>query len=204
MNSNYHKIHHEYHYTDDEKELEMSVRLVGGRTGNEGNVQVLYDGEWGYICGTQWGIAEANVTCRMLGFKSASQAKVKGFPKDDKYLCRVWVDVVRCKGSEESLLDCSLDRFASFSCEDPQRKAGVVCGMSVCVVCVCVLCCVCACVRACVCVVCVCVCACVCCVCVCACACVCVCVCVCVCARVCTCMCTCVRMHKCRCVLSFS
>ena len=46
------------------------VRLVGGSTDNEGNVQICYYNAWGSICDDSWGRSDSNVVCRQLGFQS--------------------------------------------------------------------------------------------------------------------------------------
>jgi lysyl oxidase-like protein 2/3/4 len=47
---------------------ELEVRLAGGRTPEEGRLEVRFDrGEWGAICGDGWGVREAMVACRQLG-----------------------------------------------------------------------------------------------------------------------------------------
>ena len=46
------------------------VRLVGGSTVNEGNVQICYYNAWGSICDDYWGRSDSNVICRQLGFRS--------------------------------------------------------------------------------------------------------------------------------------
>ena len=43
------------------------IRLVGGSTDNEGNVQICYSNAWGSICDDYWDIADSNVVCRQLG-----------------------------------------------------------------------------------------------------------------------------------------
>ena len=45
------------------------VRLVGGSTDNEGNVQICYNNAWGSICDDSWGRADSNVVCRQHGFQ---------------------------------------------------------------------------------------------------------------------------------------
>ena len=46
------------------------VRLVGGSTDNEGNVQICYKNAWGSVCDDNWGMSDSNVVCRQLGFQS--------------------------------------------------------------------------------------------------------------------------------------
>ena len=45
------------------------VRLVGGSTDNEGNVQICYYNAWGSVCDDNWGRADSNVVCRQHGFQ---------------------------------------------------------------------------------------------------------------------------------------
>ena len=49
------------------------VRLVGGSGDYEGNVQLCYNGVWGYICHYDWDNNEAQVVCKQLGYSAASK-----------------------------------------------------------------------------------------------------------------------------------
>ena len=47
------------------------VRLVGTGLKHVGKVELRYQKEWGTVCHTYWDKVDADVICRMLGYKAA-------------------------------------------------------------------------------------------------------------------------------------
>lgn len=58
----------------------FEVRLRGGRTKEEGRVEIKTSGSsiWGVICGDSWSIFEGLVVCRQLGLKFAQSSVSTG------------------------------------------------------------------------------------------------------------------------------
>ena len=84
---------------------ELDLRLVGGRTGQEGQVEILHGGVWVYVSlFAQYGLAEVGVACRQLGFLAAER---RSFPRSYVPGDRVF-DLwdLNCNGDEARLVDC--------------------------------------------------------------------------------------------------
>ncbi|XP_062388284.1 deleted in malignant brain tumors 1 protein-like isoform X4 [Sardina pilchardus] len=100
------------------------IRLVGGSTRCSGRVEVYHNSQWGTMCDDNWDMSDAQVVCRQLGCGGAVSA-----PKEAHFgrgSGDIWMDDVRCSGSEGSLTECSHSRFGSHDC-DHGEDAGVVC-----------------------------------------------------------------------------
>lgn len=47
-----------------------AARLANGSTANQGRVEILYQGAWAPVCGTNFGRRAAAIVCRQLGWVS--------------------------------------------------------------------------------------------------------------------------------------
>ena len=104
-----------------------TIRLVGGATAFEGRVEVFLDNEWGTVCDDKWGIEEAQVVCRQLGFGEATDA-----PASAPYgsgAGKIWLDDLQCSGQESSLFECASSVWGEHNCNHGE-DAGAVCNES--------------------------------------------------------------------------
>ncbi|CAB4045365.1 deleted in malignant brain tumors 1 -like, partial [Paramuricea clavata] len=103
----------------------ISLRLQGpSSTNGTGRVEVFFAGQWGTICDDAWDIRDARVVCRQLGYLNAVAA-LGGYKVPDGS-GKIWLDSVRCKGSEKKLSTCSHDKWGSHNCGHSE-DAGVEC-----------------------------------------------------------------------------
>ncbi|XP_071798713.1 scavenger receptor cysteine-rich domain-containing group B protein-like isoform X2 [Asterias amurensis] len=109
--------------TDDDVTEDYSIRLRGGGTSHEGRVEVFLYGEWGTVCDDDWGINDARVICRQLGFPKASYAKTSAYFGEGQG--EILLDNVACSGFESHLRDCEATRF-THNCGHGE-DAGVIC-----------------------------------------------------------------------------
>ncbi|XP_038052403.1 deleted in malignant brain tumors 1 protein-like [Patiria miniata] len=101
------------------------VRLANGNTPHEGRVEVFYRCEWGTICGRHWGIEEANVVCRQLGYISATQARwYAHFGQGSE---PILLNNVVCRGSELRIDQCDHTGWYNHDCSYHSYDVGVTC-----------------------------------------------------------------------------
>lgn len=130
------------------------VRLVGSAT--RGRVEVLHNNAWGTVCDDSFDTVDGLVVCRMLGYQRATQVYTAGagdvsvcgygvlvngswytgygFQNPLRTVCcvsatgtgNIWLDEVRCTGTERSIFDCPHGGLGTHNCNHGE-DVGVSC-----------------------------------------------------------------------------
>ena len=91
-------------------------------------MEVYHNGEWGTVCGNGWDLNDAQVVCNELGFGNVINVTVGAFNKEGSG--KVWLDYLRCVGTEGTIKNCSHSEFIIHYCAY-YKDAGVKCSSGV-------------------------------------------------------------------------
>ena len=105
---------------------EKTLRLVNGKTKFEGRIEVLYRGQWGYICDDYWGLVDGDVICRQLNYGHANAIFFRSFHSNVSESLPIWLDNVACVGNESRIRDCKHNGWGRHNCYYSET-AGVQC-----------------------------------------------------------------------------
>ncbi|NXI71576.1 DMBT1 protein, partial [Anseranas semipalmata] len=89
-----------------------------------GRVEVLHAGHWGTVCDDDWGLPDAAVVCRELGCGAALAAPSGAWFGEGTG--PIWLNGLRCRGSEERLAQCRHRGWRSHVCAH-EEDASAVC-----------------------------------------------------------------------------
>ncbi|XP_053118567.1 deleted in malignant brain tumors 1 protein-like [Hemicordylus capensis] len=102
------------------------VKLVNGTGRCAGRVEVLHNQQWGTVCDDSWDLNSAQVVCRELGCGVALAAPKSAHFGRGLATSPIWLDDVKCKGTEAALRDCRLKAWGEHNCNHGE-DAGAVC-----------------------------------------------------------------------------
>ncbi|XP_032879301.1 deleted in malignant brain tumors 1 protein-like [Amblyraja radiata] len=102
----------------------VPVRLVNGNNMCSGRVEVYHNSTWGTVCGRRWDINAGNVVCRVLNCGTARAVTTGAFYGEATG--NIWLDGVKCNGTESALDQCYASPWGVINCTHRQY-AGVSC-----------------------------------------------------------------------------
>ena len=94
----------------------------------EGRIEIYHDGQWGTICDHYFDLNHkgANVVCRMMGYDFG----LPGHEYKQKYLGnspKMWLDDVKCEGTETDIRDCPHRDWGSHNCNTLTENSAIRC-----------------------------------------------------------------------------
>lgn len=82
---------------------------------------MLHNGEWGTVCDDNFDSVDGKVICRMLGYQS-----VLNYFKASPGTGRIWLDELRCVGTETDIVNCPHSGMGIGDCRHSE-DVGVQC-----------------------------------------------------------------------------
>ena len=88
------------------------VKLVGNST-SKGRLEVYHNGTWGTVCDDEFTDAAARVLCYSLGYGRIGRVIGNSYGAGSG---QIWLDNVRCSGSEPHITECPHNDWGRHSC----------------------------------------------------------------------------------------
>lgn len=105
------------------------IRLAGGEFSYVGRLEIMYNGEWGTVCGEGFNTEAANVACNNLGYGYAGVLMGNSFGPGTG---PIWLTNVDCSGRESCLGRCGHDEWGTNSTCSHDQDVSLSCQFSIC------------------------------------------------------------------------
>jgi len=92
----------------------INARLVGSSRPTKGRLEVQYNGTWGTVCDNGFTDAAARVVCYSLRYGHVGRVIGNAFGAGSG---RIWLDNVRCSGTELSIVNCQHKGWGRHNCQ---------------------------------------------------------------------------------------
>ncbi|ELT96946.1 hypothetical protein CAPTEDRAFT_171695 [Capitella teleta] len=92
------------------------IRLLNGRSPNEGVLQVLHDGTWGTVCDDGFDSSVASLFCQLFGF-SSGEALLEPDERFGSGNDVIWMDDVICSPEARDLNECEFNGWGEVDCD---------------------------------------------------------------------------------------
>ncbi|XP_043557568.1 deleted in malignant brain tumors 1 protein-like [Chiloscyllium plagiosum] len=102
----------------------LELRLTAGFDNCSGRVEIFFSGTWGTVCDDSWDKQDAAVVCQQLN--CGGPIWTVGGMIFDQGNGTIWMDEVKCKGTELFLWDCQLSAMGDHDC-DHKEDVNVIC-----------------------------------------------------------------------------
>ncbi|XP_072123039.1 scavenger receptor cysteine-rich domain-containing protein DMBT1-like [Mobula birostris] len=103
---------------------ELQLRLFGSNANCSGRLEIFFNNTWGTVCDDSWDLADASVVCRDLDCGPALWTQAPD--EIIQSVGDIWLDEVKCKGSESLLSSCPSSPLGQHDC-DHKEDVFVVC-----------------------------------------------------------------------------
>ncbi|KAM4024674.1 scavenger receptor cysteine-rich type 1 protein M130-like [Anomaloglossus baeobatrachus] len=104
----------------------MDIRLVGGQNRCEGQLEVYYNGSWGWVCNNAMTAHSASLICKQLGCGSGGIYQ-EGVVTADVDAAPSWVEFINCRHRDRFLGECPSSALGKKNCN---TKARIQCTQS--------------------------------------------------------------------------
>ena len=95
----------------------IDLRLEGSTAQFSGRVEILHDGEWGTVCSDEFDDNDAAVVCHQAGFGPPVNYWIDASHRRHG---RIWLDDLRCDGTEDTLSECQSSNWGNTNCDHTQ------------------------------------------------------------------------------------